>query len=277
MVLTVATVKVMTFNLRVMVLTDRKNAWNRRYPAAAEAIRSGQADIVCTQEGRYSMLRDLEPLIGPYAWFGEGRKGGHEDEHCAIFYNRDRWSLAESDSFSLSEQPGRLGTLSWKTNYPRMCTWGRFRSAAGGEDAKEEFAVFNTHLDHISAEAQEKGMELIRERMASFGSRMPLPTILTGDFNVEPDHAVIRELERHGYQSAYSALPPAAGSLRPGRTFHGFHGGIEGEPIDYIYVTPEVQVREVLVDRQRYDGRFPSDHYPVTSVLAWGRDAGVSP
>ncbi|WP_058303106.1 endonuclease/exonuclease/phosphatase family protein [Gorillibacterium timonense] len=256
-------VKIMTFNLRVMVESDGDNAWDKRYLAAAAAIAEHRADIVCTQEGRLFMLQELEAELDRYAWIGAGRKGGHEDEHCAIFYDKEKWQIAQSGDFGLSENPEQLGVLSWKTDYPRMCTWARLRSV----DGSSEFAVFNTHLDHISEEAQVKGMELIRDRIGQFQRETGLPVLLTGDFNVEPDHAVIHGLERAGYTNAYSILPGGKASI--GCTFHDFKGGVTGELIDYIFTTPQVTVEQIEIDRSRYQGRYPSDHYPVCALVSW--------
>lgn len=257
-------IKAMTFNLRVMVESDGDNAWPRRIRAAAQAVLHEQPDILCTQEGRYGMLEDLQAELPGYRWIGEGRRGGCEDEHCAVFYDTAKWLPEKAGHFSLSECPEALGTLSWDTDYPRMCTWIQFRSLWGCG----EIAVFNTHLDHISREAQIKGMELIRERMESLKRISPdMPLILAGDLNVEPDHPVIRGLEQAGYRNAYSVLSSGAPGERPGRTFHDFQGGVDGMPIDYIFTSPEVNVESVLVDRSRYEGRFPSDHYPVCAKL----------
>ncbi|MEO3946476.1 endonuclease/exonuclease/phosphatase family protein [Gorillibacterium sp. CAU 1737] len=255
---------VMTFNLRVMVESDGENAWNKRYPAAARAMEEHGADFIGTQEARLFMLEELAALLPGYAWMGQGRRGGHEDEHCAIFYRTDRWELLESGDFGLSESPDQLGILSWKTDYPRMCTWAKFRSLQDGT----ETAVFNTHLDHISEEAQVKGMELIRERMEELSrSSAGLPFVLTGDFNVEPDNIVIRGLEAAGYRNAYSILPAGDTDQVPGMTFHDFQGGERGRPIDYIFSSPDLTVEAVQVDRSYYDGRYPSDHYPVCAQL----------
>ncbi|WP_258525538.1 endonuclease/exonuclease/phosphatase family protein [Paenibacillus sp. YN15] len=256
--------KAMTFNLRVMVEADGDNAWTRRIHAAAQAVLHEQPDILCTQEGRYGMLKDLQAELPGYRWIGEGRRGGREDEHCTIFYNTANWLPEEAGHFSLSEQPETLGTLSWNTACPRMCTWVRLRSLRNGQN----IAVFNTHLDHISQEAQIKGMELIRHRMERLKQASPeTPLILAGDMNVEPEHPVIRGLEQAGYRNAYAVLPPGPRESKPGRTFHGFRGGVDGLPIDYIFTSPECVVEAVRVDRHRYEGRYPSDHYPVCAVL----------
>lgn len=257
-------IKAMTFNLRVMVESDGDNAWTCRIRAAAQAVLHEQPDILCTQEGRYGMLQDLQAELSGYRWIGEGRRGGREDEHCAIFYNTTQWLPEDAGHFSLSEQPETLGTLSWDTRCPRMCTWIRLRSLQGGR----EIAVFNTHLDHISQEAQIKGMELIRRRMERLKQASPgMPLILAGDMNVEPEHPVIRELEQAGYLNAYAVLPSGPWESQPGRTFHDFLGGVDGLPIDYIFTSSECKVEAVRVDRDRYEGRYPSDHYPVCAVL----------
>lgn len=254
------TMKVMTFNLRVHVESDGVNAWPHRYHAAAQAILAHGADIVCTQEGRLPMLRDLEGLLPDYAWVGIGRMGGQDDEYCAVFYNKTKLRAVEEGHFGLSEHPEQLGYMSWNTACPRMCTWVRLQAANS-----EEWMVFNTHLDHISEEAQRKGMALIRSRMADILSSAGVPSILTGDFNVGPDHPVIQELDEAGYVNAFSILPGGAQGVDA--TFHDFKGGLTGETIDYIYVTPGVTVEHVEVDRGQYDNRYPSDHYPVVASI----------
>ncbi|RUS48996.1 endonuclease/exonuclease/phosphatase family protein [Cohnella sp. AR92] len=253
---------VMTFNLRVNVDSDGRNAWPYRPAAVAAAIRQHDPDMVCIQEGLYSMLRDLEPLLEEYGWIGEGRRGGRDDEHCAIFCKKGKWKVVEQGSFGLSETPERLGVLGWKADYPRMCTWARLRSL---KEEAFELAVFNTHLDHISEEAQANGMELVKSRIGAMREKTGLPVVLTGDFNVTPKHSVVRGLGTDGYRNCYSAL--GAGTAEIGRTFHDFAGGTEGEPIDYIFVTSDVHVERIAIDRNKYEGRYPSDHYPVVAVL----------
>ncbi|MFB9277498.1 endonuclease/exonuclease/phosphatase family protein [Cohnella cellulosilytica] len=253
--------KIMTFNLRLNVASDGENAWPNRVKAAAEAIKRHDADIVGIQEGLLPMLRDLEPLLPEYAWVGEGREGGEQGEYSAIFYKRGKWKAEEVGGFGLSETPGKLGAMSWNTACPRMCTWARFKSAAG-----EELVVFNTHLDHLSDEAQTKGMELIRRRIERFRETTVLPVVLTGDFNVGPEHAVVSGLERAGYLNAYSVLPEGVRGV--GRTFHDFLGGEPGEPIDYVFASPDLAIVGVEVDRGQYDGRYPSDHYPVIAEVS---------
>ncbi|MCY9669380.1 hypothetical protein M5X11_31415 [Paenibacillus alginolyticus] len=89
-------ITVMTFNLRVNVRQDSDNAWPNRITEVTEAIKKAGAAIVCTQEGTHAMLQDLQPLLPDYAWLGDGRQGGNEDEHCAVFYHRGLLKPVES-------------------------------------------------------------------------------------------------------------------------------------------------------------------------------------
>ena len=253
--------KIMTFNLRVHVEADGDNAWPNRTKAVAGTILKHDPDIIGIQEGLYGMLKDLEPLLPDYDWVGEGREGGTEGEHTAIFYKRSRWEAVEAGNFSLSEEPEQLGVKSWDASHTRMCTWVALKSREGGR-----FAMFNTHLDHIGEEAQRKGMELIRERMRTLRDKTGLPVVLTGDFNVTPEHAAVAGLEREGYQSVYSVLQ--SGNREIGGTVHHFKGGNSGETIDYIFLSPDWRIHSVEIDRERYDGRYPSDHYPVIAEVS---------
>lgn len=254
-------ISIMTFNLRTDVSSDGGNAWPHRKEAAARVITESGADIVGTQEGKPEMVIDLERLLPDYLWVGEGRQGGSTDEHCAIFYRRDRFEAVDSGNFGLSERPALLGHMSWDTACPRMCTWVRLRRTDGG--GAGDLLVFNTHLDHISEEARTKGMSLIIERMR-IAERSAVAAVLTGDFNCTPDSETVGLLQRAGLRSAYEA---SKGGTAVGRTFHGFEGEENGEPIDYIYIMGDASVESVRVDRALYDGRYPSDHYPVTAII----------
>lgn len=252
--------KIMTFNLRVHTLFDGRNAWSFRAAAVARVMNESEADMICTQEGTYAMLKTLASRLPHYTWIGQGRKGGHRDEHCAVFYRRSALQLLEHGDFGLSEHPEKLGYKSWDSKCPRMCTWLRIR-----DEEQQEWQVLNTHLDHYSSTAQEKGLDLIEARMAQMRIKNSCPAVLTGDFNCFPESTPVRNLEKKGWRNTYEALQ--GGTLKAGCTFHGYQGGTAGKPIDYIFVSSDIRVLETRVHRNRVGSRFPSDHYPVISVL----------
>jgi endonuclease/exonuclease/phosphatase family metal-dependent hydrolase len=224
-------------------------------------------DPLCfgTQEGMIGMLEELE--LHEYDWVGGGRRGGSEDEHCAIFYKKEELDVLEHRTFWLSEQPDVPSSKSWDSALPRICTWAHLRHRGTGR----EWAHFNTHLDHVGPQAKFNGISLIWRRMKEVRERKQLPVVLTGDFNSRPASPVI-QLMRGLLPSedgpvdmidAYSTLTEPIGPSGNG----GYSGKIEGEPIDYIFVTPDIQVASVQIDRRMIDGRYPSDHYPVVGHL----------
>ncbi|MDG0811391.1 endonuclease/exonuclease/phosphatase family protein [Cohnella rhizosphaerae] len=258
--------KIMTFNLRTNVPSDGDHAWPHRPRAVAQAILRHDPDIVCVQEALYAMLLDLVPLLPDYAWVGEGRRGGQEDEFCAVWYKKSKASVAEYGSFGLSETPGRLGEPDWGGGLSADVHVGPAERRCSRRRGGSGLTVFNTHLDHISEPAQTNGMRLIVDRIGALRERTGTPVALTGDFNVGPSHAVVKGLERAGFINGYSAL--SGGAAAAGATFHDFRGGKTGEPIDYIFASPDVAVERIEVDRGLYEGRYPSDHYPVCAVLS---------
>jgi endonuclease/exonuclease/phosphatase family metal-dependent hydrolase len=257
---------VMTFNLRVDVPRDGSNAWGNRAKKVNQLINNHQPTFIGTQEGLLRMIKEIEEDLTDYRWIGEGRRGGMADEFCAIFYHDKKLDVVEKGQFWLSEQPDTPNSISWESDFPRICTWGHFRLK--NEDT--EFIVFNTHLDHISQDARESGIHLIWKRISEHYDRKQIPIILTGDLNSEPANTVVRFLrgeasimnETVNLQDAFKVLKEPVG-----RTFHHFNGGTEGEPIDYIFAGPEIKMLKTNVDRRKIDNAYPSDHYPVISTL----------
>ena len=58
-----------------------------------------------------------------------------------------------------------------------------------------------------------------------------------------------------------------AGPAAEEATFHNFSGKRAGRRIDFIFASPEATPVESTIDYSNRDGRYPSDHYPVTAVL----------
>ncbi|MDO3411958.1 endonuclease/exonuclease/phosphatase family protein [Saccharibacillus sp. CPCC 101409] len=259
--------KIMTFNLRTHTANDAGNEWLHRASQAAETIAAHAPSFAGVQEGYLIMLEELERELPGYDRIGEGRLGGIQDEHCAIFYRKNEFEPLEQGQFWLSETPESVGSLGWDSDYPRICTWGRFRHLASGS----EIRVYNTHLDHIGETARIEGAKLVAAAMLRHKEQRPGSFgILMGDMNGGPSDAPLRYLRGElaeaglapGLVDAYTALPGEVG-----RTFHDFLGGLEGEPIDYIFAEAPLEVSRTVVDRRDFSGKYPSDHYPVIAEL----------
>lgn len=257
---------VMTFNLRYHTPDDGESAWPHRVNSVAQMIRDHNPLIVGTQEGYYPMLSDLQERVPEYAWVGYGRMGEHENEHCAVFYKTAELEVQHQGQFWLSETPLVPSSKGWDSHLPRICTWVSFLHKA----SSKPFIVYNTHLDHMGEQARKLGAALIWDTLHSQHIEFGLPVIVMGDMNSHPGDWPIRflrgEVEHMGKQTwlkdAYTAL---SGPI--GLTAHSFEGGEEGEPIDYIFVSPEIEVATTMVDRRQLQGVYPSDHYPIISQL----------
>jgi len=256
----------MTFNLRYNEPKDGENAWPCRVSRVSHIIQEHDPILFGTQEGYYKMLTELHGGLEAYNWIGMGRFGEHDDEHCAIFYKRDQLEVLEEGHFWLSDTPEVPASKCWDSMFPRMCTWARFRHMY----TQKAFIVYNTHLDHRSQEARENGIKVIWDYIRSHKSEHSLPVIVMGDMNSHPNDPTILYLRGESYEKgpngwlkdAYTALE---GHI--GRTAHDFNGGADEAPIDYIFVSPEVELLETIVDRRQIEGGYPSDHYPIIASL----------
>lgn len=187
----------------------------------------------------------------------DGKRGG---EASCIFYRKDRFEVRASGTFWLSETPEVPGSKSWDTACTRVCTWARMADLKTGR----ELFYFNTHLDHLSAEARAKGMALILSRMERLAQGRPV--FLTGDMNAEPDTEPVKRAEAVLRDSAALSRKPHAG---PEKTFNGFK--LDAEPkirIDYIFVSAGIRILDHATVNDKVDGFYPSDHFPVTAEVS---------
>lgn len=269
-----ADLRVMTFNIRLGTAEDGEDHWNHRREMLFQVLHDHQPDVVGLQEALRFQLDEMREAVPEYGEIAAGRDDGNNGgEASAIFYRSARLKVDESGTFWLSNTPETPGSKHWGNIYPRICTWARFRDRRTGD----RFYVYNTHLDHQSQAARERGAELIVQRIN--GRTHHDPFILTGDLNANECNPVVRYLK--GELPAVPAKPddsatvsPLADTFRvihpditPAGTFHAFTGQRNGDKIDYILASPEWRVLEAAIVYDNRDGRYPSDHFPVTAVV----------
>lgn len=249
---------VMTMNLRINNPKDNENTWPYRLHRVVEIFETHCPLIVGTQEGFYLMIKDLQKRLPDYRWIGNSRGPNLQDEHCAIFYKATEVEPIHHGQFWLSETPEQAASMSWDSAFPRICTWGIFRFRS---EPHRQIVIYNTHLDHIGQLAREKGVQLILDKMNDH-IQQGWPVILMGDLNAKPANQAIRFFDQTSMKNTYSLL-----NYTPGATFHNFSGKQEGQPIDYIFVSPNVKVDDTEVIHDLIDGGYPSDHFPVSAQL----------
>lgn len=253
------TLEVMTFNVRYPSPDDGPNVWENRRDILVETVRLKNPDLMGTQELFHFQGEYIAGQLPAYDWFGVSRRGNHEDEHMGVFYKRDKLRLIESGDFWLSESPETPGSMSWDVSLPRMVTWGLFEIRESGR----RFYFHNTHFPHRREDsaARIECAKVIAGKMRALPAGTPF--VMTGDFNAP------------GGEDVYKILVPplrdawidAAQKSGPEGTSSGWSGNTEGRRIDWILYRGNIKVLEAETVTHNLDGRYPSDHYPVCSVL----------
>jgi len=261
-----AALSLMSFNIRCDVaatLPGQADYWPERVPALQAVLAEELPEVLGIQEGLEHQLAVIgEALPEHYRMIGHGREGGGRGEHSCIFYDSRRLKLRTWDQFWLSDTPHVAGSATWGNDVTRIATWGRFEDSCTGR----ELMVVNTHFDHESEYAQLRSADAIVEHTTKVASG--LPTVLMGDFNADAGASgaystlVGSGTFRDSWAVAKQRLTPEYG------TFPNYKDPVIGESrIDWIAVTPDIQVAEAAVNTFRLDDRYPSDHAPIQATV----------
>jgi endonuclease/exonuclease/phosphatase family metal-dependent hydrolase len=250
-----------SFNIRMATEADGPDRWEVRKPSTFEVIEQMDLDIMGVQEALPSQMQDLLSAHSRYAAVGVGRDDGvATGEYSAIFFDRSRFTVASSGTIWLSDTPDLPGSTSWGNDIPRICTWARFID----NQVRRPFVVYNCHFDHVSQPSRERSAAaMIEHRDANFRNE---PVVMMGDFNAGEDNPAVGAFSEAGLLNTYRLIHPNDATVG---TFHGFRGGDNGAMIDYVFVTPDWQVKDAEIVRWNENGRYPSDHNPVTAVVVW--------
>ena len=260
------TIKLMSYNLKFASPTFEPS-WEVRREMQVNMIRKYNPDIIGTQEGLKEQIDYLQDQLTEYVVIGEGRKGGDDDEHMAIFFKREKFRLREMGSFQLSETPEVIG--SGPSVNPRMVTWARLAVINRPTDGKtspypmdyrghwentQEFYVFNTHYFNGRKDslARLNASKLILERINSlnrFGAwTAERPVFLMGDFNCRPGSAPYKVLVGDKNTEDANLLLDTIE---------------DGNDIDWILYRGAVKVLKYEEVDYNVDGAYPSDHKPI--------------
>lgn len=260
--------RVMTFNLRWDGFQDGANAWEHRRDLVVRVLRELGADSVGTQEPMVRQIRDVLDAVPTLAVFRFDNDPVYVRTQ-QILYRRDRFDRIEGDGFLVAEGKNEDGTI-------RYCTWVRLRDRGTGRC----YDHYNVHLDHRSAASRRMSVVRLMKHVAD--RDVDDPFVITGDFNTgegSPEMAFLRgERELPDETGApcenpipladtYRVLHPDAPESGSGG---GFRGRRDGPMIDHVFVAAgAATVREAEIVHTQAEGRYPSDHFPVTAVVEW--------
>lgn len=266
-------IKVASFNLKHDSFLARKNAWQYRRDLISQLIRQSNAAIIGVQELIPSMRDDIMARLSDYYTIrGFGRNKNLEDEQAAILLKNGDTTICFDKMFWLSKHPEKLGSRAYYAVFPRICTV----CEAYVRELDSRIRVFNTHFDHICGMARTLSVQIILQYMHELNQVEKLPTILMGDMNAKPRSKPIRILSenRHDYPDVHlTSIWQNFSQEEICNTYHGFRGRRKGSPIDYIFISDEFALEDAYIDQTSFDGRYPSDHYPLVATLRLKKQA----
>ena len=256
---------VATYNLRNdNNSTDslRGNGWKQRYPVIASMVRFYDFDIMGTQECLYHQIRNLMGLLPGYSYEGIGRDDGKlAGEFSAVFYKKDRLVPLKKGDFWLSETPGKPSKGWDAVCCNRICSWVYFRD----KKTNDAFYVFNVHYDHQKDLARNESSKLMIKKIKEIAGNDPV--IFMGDLNGGNDSEWYKTVIASG--SLKDTYAEAKDPYANNGSFNGFGTTVTGDDIiDHVFISGNFHVEKWGLLTDTYRGKYPSDHFPVMTVLS---------
>ncbi len=255
--------RVATHNVHYIITSRATGSWSiadwqARKTSLDSAFKSLDADIVAFQEmesfahSSVSMenlaldwLRDQNPDYSVAA-SGDPRTFPSTQP---IFYRKSRLTLRDKGWFFFSETPDVIYARTYNGSYPAFASWAAFEETGTGK----RFKLFNVHFDFSSRENRHRSALLVAKRIK--------PLIETGETVF-----VIGDINASSTSKPATIIADAGMRFVPvrGSTYHLNRGLNLTGPVDHLAATPDVEaLGEPVVVRRKFDGVWPSDHYPV--------------
>lgn len=237
----------------------RADRWSERAPRLTALLAAERPSIMGVQEALPDQIESISAALGPsHRVIGRGRDAGGRGEGCPVFYDETRLELLEWAQTALSDRPDVAGSRTWGNPLPRVLVRALFRDRV----THTRVEALNTHLDPFSARSRLRSARSIRRLV----DQEAVATVLTGDLNAAGDSPAVRALcEGDRLRDAWSV---ARTRLTPEwATFANYRTPRRGERIDWILVSPQVEVVNVAVNDRTYLGGWPSDHLPVQATV----------
>ena len=245
--------KLMTFNIRYDNPDDGKNAFPGRRDMIIEFLRREKPDLIGFQEIVHVIRHSLAEALREYSFLAIDLGEGYRND-VAVAFRHDRFDLLRFEQFWLSPTP--------EVPHSRFAGGSPFDRMASlvtlvERSERRALTLLNSHLDHISDGARERGAELLLARLTPY---LDTPCFLTGDFNAPPDTCAARIL------SGNAALCDLTAPLGNAATYHGYGKTTESGRIDYILASRAVRALPgtLTVHTDERDGVYLSDHYPIS-------------
>lgn len=247
--------RVLTLN--VLNIADR---WPERLPLLRDGFAAIGADIAAFQEVWLPIEQD-RMICG--------------EEHKLYDIRRAHAASPDLGNSLLVRRPFDAGLA--PTGPADRLDLGHGRSALrlGLDVGGTRVRILVTHLHHVPADEEIRDAQVVRLLDWVDGSPPAEVTIVTGDFNAEPDEAAALRMTDAGYRSGYAE----ATGRHPSRTFpsglqapnrEGYIGWPEG-CIDYVWIKGDVRAMTAslgfVAPAPDDPTLYPSDHFGVAVDL----------
>lgn len=246
--------KIVTYNLRWDAPEDGVHRFSNRKEEVMARIKEEMPDVIAFQEMRADMQMWMEPRMAEYFFVGHGRDADFNGESIPIAFRKDKFKMRAFECFWISPTPEIPGSrYAEQGRSLRICNVLTLYSV----EEKKSFRIYNVHLDHASAVARSKGIQLVVDYAKMMNEKENLPTVILGDLNAFPEWDDLNPITKNpDYTDVTKDIPV---------TFHGFF--VAADKIDYIFMSKQWNSKECYIWENREDRPCLSDHYPVC-VLA---------
>ena len=258
-------VRVATYNVHYIWLGKETGAWSvgdweRRKGPLNSAFQSLDADIVTFQEmesfssgsdGSVNLTRDW--LLENNPDYAAAASGDWREFPSTqpIFFRTNRFKLLDQGWFFFSNTPDVIYSNTFNGSFPAFASWALFEDINSGHS----FTVVNVHFEFKSFSNRRQSAELVAERISPH-IKAEEDVLFMGDVNAFRWMKPVRILKEIGLE-----FLPVSGS-----TYHLNRGVNLFGAIDQIAHTPGLQpVGAPVVLREKFDGEWPTDHYPVVA------------
>lgn len=250
---------VMSYNIKLDYPKEGENSWTNRKPFFINQLKFYEPDVLGVQEAMPNQMKEMDSLLVDYSYVGVGRDDGKDSgEYSAIFYKTDKFNIVKSGTFWLSETPEKV-SMGWDAVCNRICTYALFEDKVSGKI----FWMFNTHFDHVGKEARKNSAVVIIKKIKELNNEN-YPVVLTGDFNMEPNHDSIQYIKT----TLKDAKEIAKLTFGPEGTYNGFHFNKPvTRRIDFAFVSETVEISKYAVLSDNWNLHYPSDHLPILITL----------
>ena len=236
--------------------------WEERKQAVTEVLRRVDADIIAFQEmetfeGQH-FSRENQQLDWILETLPDYEVAAFGDPEVfpitqPILFKPDKFSLQEQGFFFYSDEPDRIYSPQWDGGYPYFSTWARLISKC----RQESLLLVNVHNDYSSRDNRIRTSHLIAERTRQLSKDDTV--IVLGDFNVRSTRNEIKIIEEIGLRV-----------VEPNGSTNRIWGMHLMPAIDHFIVDSRFKVPGYMrVWRDKVNGEYPSDHYPISLELGW--------